>query len=304
MSKPQSIQVLARHGKSFYWASYFLGSSLAFRAARLYEFCRFVDDIADGDLPNRQESLQEIHHSLVDSVSSAQTSKIPELNDFLNLAKEANIPLVAAHELLEGMLLDQKPVEFKTEIELLRYCHAVAGTVGLMMCRVLNCSHARADSFAIDLGIAMQLTNIARDVLEDGKMGRRYIPASWLKIDVSPMDIKNSKHHTHQPVSNSVDQLLTLAEKYYKSALVGIRLLPFRSRFAIAVALRIYRQIGIVLRRRKLAWWSGRVMVGKSEKFLLSIRSLGELIPVTVPEHDGKLHKHLKGLAGVSNDQT
>ena len=105
MSKPQSIQVLARHGKSFYWASYFLGSSLAFRAARLYEFCRFVDDIADGDLPNRQESLQEIRHSLVDSVSSSQTSKIPELNDFLNLAKEANIPLAAAHELLEGMLL-------------------------------------------------------------------------------------------------------------------------------------------------------------------------------------------------------
>ena len=118
------------------------------------------------------------------------------------------------------------------------------------------------------------------------------------------MDIKNSKHHTHQPVSDSVDQLLTLAEKYYKSALVGIRLLHFRSRFAIAVALRIYRQIGIVLRRRKLAWWSGRVMVGKAEKFLLSIRSLGELISVTVPEHDGKLHKHLKGLTGVSNDQT
>ena len=304
MSKPQSIQVLARHGKSFYWASYFLGPSLAFRAARLYAFCRFVDDIADGDLPNRQESLQEIRHSLVDSIASSQTPKIPELNDFLNLAREANIPLAAAHELIEGMLLDQKPVEFKTEIELLRYCHAVAGTVGLMMCRVLNCNHARADSFAIDLGIAMQLTNIARDVLEDGKMGRRYIPESWLEIDVSPMDIKSSKHITHQPVSDSVDQLLTLAEKYYKSALIGIRLLPFRSRFAIAVALRIYRQIGIVLRRRKLAWWSGRVMVGKSEKFLLSIRSLGELIPLTVPEHDYKLHKYLKGLAGVSNDQT
>ena len=173
--------VLAKHGKSFYWASLFLGSKLADRAARLYLFCRFVDDLADGDLPHRKESLEDIRARLKGSSQPAG----PEIEAFISLASDNNIPLEAARELLDGMLKDQQPTVVKDQAELLRYCHAVAGTVGLMMCRVLNCRHQRADAFAIDLGIAMQLTNIARDVLEDAKMGRRYLPASWVDLPAS-----------------------------------------------------------------------------------------------------------------------
>ncbi|HAZ80850.1 MAG TPA: phytoene synthase [Porticoccaceae bacterium] len=295
MENPQSRQVLARHGKSFYWASFFLGSRLANNAARLYEFCRFVDDLADGDLPNRQESLEDIRQSL----DTGEDSTIEELSKFLDLAKECRIPLTAARELLDGMLLDQQPTEVKNEQQLLRYCHAVAGTVGLMMCQVLECKTARAKSFAIDLGIAMQLTNIARDVLEDAKMGRRYLPSVWFSEDIAIEDMALGKTSSHKPVADAIDRLLVMSEAYYNSALIGIRLLPFRSRLSIAIALRVYRQIGWVLQRKKITWWEGRVMVAAPEKIMLSLRSFSELLPLTVPSHNAELHKNLKGLSGV-----
>ena len=288
-----SKQVLARHGKSFYWASLFLGHKMANRAARLYEFCRFVDDIADGDLPHRHETLADISASLKANDSSSG----PEVEAFLNLASEVNIPMQAATELLDGMLLDQQPTAMKDQAELLRYCHAVAGTVGLMMCRILNCKHPRADHFAIDLGVAMQLTNIARDVLEDAKMGRRYLPQQW--VNFSAAEIATGQIQYRYPTSKAIEQLLNLADKYYNSALLGIQLLPFRSRFSITVALRVYRQIGVLLRRRKLAWWKGRVIVNKIEKTLLSLYSLVDLRPKKVPPHQSELHQSLQGLAGV-----
>jgi len=288
-----SKQVLARHGKSFYWASLFLGHKMANRAARLYEFCRFVDDIADGDLPHRHETLADISASLKANDSSSG----PEVEAFLNLASEVNIPMQAATELLDGMLLDQQPTAMKDQAELLRYCHAVAGTVGLMMCRILNCKHPRADHFAIDLGVAMQLTNIARDVLEDAKMGRRYLPQQW--VNFSAAEIATGQIQYRYPTSKAIEQLLNLADKYYNSALLGIQLLPFRSRFSITVALRVYRQIGVLLRRRKLAWWKGRVVVNKIEKTLLSLYSLVDLRPKKVPPHQSELHQSLQGLAGV-----
>jgi phytoene synthase len=295
---PAPKQVLARHGKSFYWASKFLGVELADRAARLYQFCRYVDDLADGDLPDRQESLGDIRARLAGKELAAG----PEIEAFIALANRNNIPLSAASELLDGMLSDQNPTAVADEAELLRYCHAVAGTVGLMMCRVLNCVDPRADSFAIDLGVAMQLTNISRDVLEDAKMGRRYLPASWAKFtpaQIAKAGLEDEDTDCREQVAHGIARLLDLSEQYYASALLGIRLLPFRSRLSIAIALRVYRQIGWVLRRRNLAWWQGRVMVTGGEKALLSLRSLADLRPIKVPPHRTQLHQHLQGLAGV-----
>jgi phytoene synthase len=295
---PAPKQVLARHGKSFYWASKFLGVELADRAARLYQFCRYVDDLADGDLPDRQESLEDIRARLAGKELAAGL----EIEAFIVLANSNNIPLSAPSELLDGMLSDQNPTAVADEAELLRYCHAVAGTVGLMMCRVLNCVEPRADSFAIDLGVAMQLTNISRDVLEDAKMGRRYLPASWANFtpaQIAKAGLEDEDTDCREQVAHGIARLLDLSEQYYASALLGIRLLPFRSRLSIAIALRVYRQIGWVLRRRNLAWWQGRVMVTGGEKALLSLRSLADLRPIKVPPHRTQLHQHLQGLAGV-----
>ena len=306
MNKPQAKQVLAQHGKSFYWASLFLGANLADRAARLYQFCRFVDDLADGDLPDRLDSLEDIRAGL-DDPSHPAVSQIPELNAFVSLANEANIPLRAARELLDGMLRDQHPTALTAEIELLRYCHAVAGTVGLMMCRVLDCQNSRADAFAIDLGVAMQLTNIARDVLEDAHMQRRYLPADWLPAnwadsELSPTTIACAANDCHLPVASAINRLLELAERYYASALTGINLLPWRSRYAIIVALCIYRQIGRQLQRNGLQWWRGRTVVSQWRKIILSLASLIHLVPREVPAHDEGLHSALQGLAGVERN--
>ena len=306
MNKPQAKQVLAQHGKSFYWASLFLGANLADRAARLYQFCRFVDDLADGDLPDRLDSLEDIRAGL-DDPNHPAVSQIPELNAFVSLANEANIPLRAARELLDGMLRDQHPTALTTEIELLRYCHAVAGTVGLMMCRVLDCQNSRADAFAIDLGVAMQLSNIARDVLEDAHMQRRYLPADWLPAnwadsELSPTTIACAANDCHLPVASAINRLLELAERYYASALTGINLLPWRSRYAIIVALCIYRQIGRQLQRNGLQWWRGRTVVSQWRKIILSLASLIHLVPREVPAHDEGLHSALQGLAGVERN--
>lgn len=289
-------QLLAKHGKSFYWASLFLGSQLADSCAQLYQFCRFVDDLADGDLPDREESLEDIRARL----DGGDREAGKEVEAFIQLSKDNNIPLIAARELLDGMLKDQQPTAVNDEAELLRYCHAVAGTVGLMMCRILDCKEQRADSFAIDLGIAMQLTNISRDILEDAQMGRRYLPASW--IDLPASVIANADIACQQQVADAAERMLDLAENYYQSALLGIQLLPLRSRLSITVALRVYRQIGWVLKRRGLPWWQGRVFVSKSEKMLLSIRSLKDLIPVKVPAHKKALHHNLQGLVGVRTE--
>ena len=112
--------VLARHGKSFYWASFFLGKDLADRAAQLYQFCRYVDDLADGDLPDRKESLNNIRARLQGSGHPAG----PEIEAFIQLANDCDIPLSAARELLDGMLADQQPTALSDTTELLRYCHA------------------------------------------------------------------------------------------------------------------------------------------------------------------------------------
>lgn len=290
-----SKKLMARHGKSFYWASLFLGSNLANSAAQLYKFCRFVDDLADGDIPDRQALLENIRACLNGHNQPASS----EIDAFLNLAAKHNIPLTVATELLDGMLSDQTPTAFESEAELLRYCYAVAGTVGIMMCRVLNCKEQRAESFAIDLGIAMQLTNIARDVLEDAQMERRYLPASWVNLTAS--EIANMNATCHEPVALAIKRMLDLAEDYYESALLGIQLLPFRSRFSITIALRVYRQIGVSLRHRNYCWWHGRVYVATPKKALLSLRSIVDLRPIKVPAHNKQLHRHLKGLSGVAS---
>ena len=299
---PKPIAVLAAHGKSFYFASLFLGNHYAESAAQLYKFCRFLDDLADGTDINRIERLKNIHGYLAGEVRLIEDEH--ETKNFLVLAKKKSIPLAAAQELVEGMISDQIPARFDNTKQLLRYCHAVAGTVGLMMCRVLDCSQKDADSFAIDLGVAMQLTNIARDVLEDAQMSRRYIPSEWLNLNElqsEPCSWVDASIDLRIKVSSAIEQLLKLAEQYYESAEQGIVLLPLRSRFAINVALRIYRQIGRQLQEKKYCWWQGRQVVSAFKKIQLTLFGLSVFIPRKTPTHQQKLHEPLLGLAGVNN---
>ena len=167
---------LKKNGKSFYWAGKFLPTIYIDRASELYQFCRILDDIADSGEDASLKSLKAVKLNLKKK-NNIGFNKNENLTypDFFNLYSKK-----AAIDLIDGLILDQTTVLFKEENELIRYSYHVAGTVGLMMCDALKCYNKNAYLFAIDLGIAMQLTNIARDVLEDAKMGRRYIPGSWI----------------------------------------------------------------------------------------------------------------------------
>ncbi|MEK9554910.1 MAG: squalene/phytoene synthase family protein, partial [Gammaproteobacteria bacterium] len=157
MLKPQDS--LMANGKSFYWASKFLGAQMGDNAARLYAFCRLLDDMADGDIPDGPARLARIHADLIQNKSSTDLA----FASFQSFMRDMNFSKNVLTALIDGLLQDSaNNVCLVSEKELVIYAYRVAGTVGLLMCEVLNCANENAKAYAIDLGIGMQLTNIAR----------------------------------------------------------------------------------------------------------------------------------------------
>jgi len=289
--------VLATSGESFHWAKRFLGKKMGYDAARLYSFCRVLDDMADGDIPNGHEHLINIQNTL----NSGGWDNHPFLNQFSSMVEEYQLPTEVIEALVEGLMDDQEPeVLIRDEAELVQYGYKVAGTVGLLMCCVLNTNDPRAKPHAVDLGIGMQLTNIARDVVVDAKMGRRYLPGSWVN-DMTPEEIleaaKNPEGENAALISKAVRRLLSLAEEYYASGRTGLSYLPARAHFSIGVAAKVYRQIGIQLLRSKQSWWGPKQVTSKSSKVFCTLRaSLGMFrrFPHPRGNHNNKLHTFLE----------
>ena len=289
--------ILKKNGKSFYWAGKFLSEDYINRAAELYSFCRALDDIADSGNPTSLRHLTDIklniNNNLHSEIENSYSIKYPQ---FFNISSKK-----AAMDLIDGLILDQKSILFEDVSELIRYSYHVAGTVGIMMCDALKCENQDAKLFAIDLGIAMQMTNIARDVLEDAKMGRRYIPASWIG-NISPEDIvsavKKNDKKKYDTISQGIKKLLTLADKYYISGAMGFRYLPFKTRMAISIASGVYRQIGIQLKRKDYNWYHGRQVTSIPTKVRITIIKIIEEIfrRKVFTQHELELHKFLKEL--------
>jgi phytoene synthase len=243
-------QVLAFRARSFRWASALLSRAHRRKVAALYAFCRAVDDLADADwvTPEAQADLDRLLAAL-EAEPHGEALWPPNYIWFRELCLECSIDFRVVRELLLGMLSDLGVVRVQTDGELVRYCYRAAGTVGLMMCSVLGVHDLRALRHAIDLGIAMQLTNIARDVLEDAEASRVYLPAERLAAyGVAPQALVDGEAD-EQAVSVVVTDVLDLAERYYDSGDAGMRYLPARARWAILVASRLYRGIGRRLRR-------------------------------------------------------
>ena len=285
---------LKTNGKSFYWASQFLGREMAENAAKLYAFCRVLDDMADGDIKDGPERLRHMQKKLTQKTGVSD----PVLEEILPFFDELNLPKRAVIDLIEGLLQDQKYVLLKSEAELIQYSYHVAGTVGWMMCSVLKCENKDAFSFALDLGIAMQLTNVARDVYEDARMGRRYLPSNWVD-NLSPSQIieaaKDPKSKKANLIKRAILKLLDLSDTYYNSGVKGLVFLPWKANLAIAIAAFVYRQIGIQLRRNQVNWYEGRTVTSNFVKFQSSCAALPFLFTrfKTLPKHDVKLHQPL-----------
>ena len=292
---------LARQGRSFHWARRLLGATHAARATRLYAFCRHLDDLVD-EAASPEAARAAL--AAADRDLAAGRSDDPILQDGLALMRECGIEPEIARELIAGMASDAETVRVADEAELLRYCYRAAGTVGLMMCRVLDAREPAAAAHAVDLGIAMQLTNLCRDVADDARMGRRYLPAS-LVGDLSPADLIEPSPALQLKVRAAVARLLALAETYYASGEAGLPFLPLRARSGILVAGRVYRAIGHRLAAREHAYWEGRAFVPDWRKATITLAAL-----TTQPlrgafwsrptSHHGQLHRALVGLPGIT----
>ena len=212
--------LISKHAKSFNWAGFFLSKKTFNKCSVLYDFCRSIDDIVDGDetLSIRQKKFVEFKSNFINKDSSNSIIKNIHV-----LLESENISKKIVEDLFDGIESDLKPTVVISNTEnLLIYAYRVAGTVGLMMAKILKVKDVYALKGAIDLGIAMQLTNIARDVIEDKKKNRSYI-----------------KHDL-----NSIKEVIETADTFYKSSFVAIKYIPVVSRFAIIVARRVYKKIG------------------------------------------------------------
>jgi len=265
---------LALFAKSFNWAGFFLPKKIYEDCTTLYAFCRVLDDIADeqGSLDFKIEKFKKMKiffktfFDLDYKKKETSFEKETIVQDVINLAKKNKIKRIILEDLIDGVASDlKKKVYIRTVKDLLIYSYRVAGTVGLMMSKILNVNDRRALKGAIDLGIAMQLTNIARDVIEDKKMNREYI----------------------KPDFENIKATLKLAEMFYESSFTSIQKIPFRYKFSIIVARRIYRQIGRkILQKGNMENYekSGKIYVNNFEKIYQTIISIFDLILVYLKE--------------------
>ncbi len=265
-------QTLRRHGKTFCWAAHLMPRRDALRLARLYATCRAIDDLAD--LDGGTEAGARLTALLTETW--AAESDDPLTASLAWLTEEAGVSPATMRRLIEGVIGDLRPALLQDEAELIRYAYRVAGTVGLMVCDVLGVTAPLARDAAVHLGIAMQLTNIARDVMEDARAGRRYLPASWW--NAAPAAITAASAEDRASGSAAILRLLDLADRYYDSAASGYHYLPVSSRLAMVVAARVYRGIGTELRRRNGDYAMGRAYVSRARKVLLTAKALGLVI--------------------------
>ena len=262
---PQSIK---KHGKSFHWASIFLPNRNKSAAFELYSICRYLDDLADDSPIDQSEILKNEFEQICNNTEHP-------INRFF---KKHNIPIQILGDLTKGLVLDQKLVRIQTEKELIKYSYQVAGTVGLMMQPLIMVRDKEANKHAIDLGIAMQLTNIARDIYEDANMNRIYLPKEWL-IDISIDQLKSySTDEIQLQMRKILKKLIELSEIYYQNGFSGMKYIPIKTRLAIFFAAKIYRAIGMKIKDNNYLYTNKRVYLNKLDKLWVTIKSLPEFI--------------------------
>jgi len=261
---------LTLFAKSFNWAGFFLPKNTYYDCSKLYAFCRVLDDLVDDQtsLELRSERFNKIKD--VFEKGYKQTNDREKLigqneydlivNNMITIADKNNIKKIILDDLIEGVSSDLKSkVYLRSVKDLLVYSYKVAGTVGIMMAKILNVNDTRSLKGAIDLGIAMQLTNIARDVIEDKKMNRQYIKSDFENIEAT----------------------LKLADMFYDSSFSSIKNIPLKYRFAIIVARRVYRQIGRkILNKGNMENYekSGKIYVNRFGKIFQTFLSLFDLM--------------------------
>ena len=249
--------LLKKYAKSFYWASFFLSSNTLGKCSSLYNFCRTLDDIVDdnNNLGVKKEVFSKFKKDFENKNLNNQIIK-----DMWSVIDSENISQQIIIDLFDGVETDLKEkVVINSKKDLLVYSYRVAGTVGLMMSKILKVENKKALKGAIDLGIAMQLTNIARDVCEDKARNRQYV-----------------KHNF-----SSIQEVIKESEIFYENSFSSIRSIPFRSRFSVIVARRVYRKIGdYILEQENIGNYNkaGKIYVPVFEKVNQTFLSIFDFV--------------------------
>jgi len=268
----KELALMSRSGKTFYFATLWLDQQTRLDSALAYAFCRRIDDIADASPQrgDRDKQLSDVVRALQSGAASHEL-----VNPILPLIRrypEIQEPLVALVNACRG---DLPSLSIRDEQDFERYAHGVAGNVGLIMYPILGGTNPAGRSYAADLGIAMQSTNVARDVLEDLARGRVYLPISWLRgMDLRSVDITDQI--VQGAVVDAVRQVLSFASYRYERGLSGLSFLSPRARSSIRIAARCYAAIGDrVIARERLS--PKRAVVPLYRKIMLACRlSLSE----------------------------
>jgi len=249
--------LIKKHAKSFYWASYFLSTDTFNKCSCLYNFCRTLDDIVDD---NSKLEIKRINFLKFKKEFENNDSNNQIIKDMWSIINSENISKKVVIDLFDGVETDLKEkVEINSKKELLVYSYRVAGTVGLMMSKILKVYNKESLKGAIDLGIAMQLTNIARDVCEDKKRNRRYIKSDF----------------------SSIKQTIYESEIFYQKSFKSISSIKLRSRFSVIVARRIYKKIGdYILKQKNIENYNkaGKIYVPLFEKLIQTFLSIFDFV--------------------------
>ena len=269
-----SKNYLSIYAKSFNWAGFFLPKETYKKCSALYDFCRVIDNIADekNQIKIKQNKFEEFKNNF--NKKNFDDSIIENMWKLIN---EFNISLKIIDDLFDGIESDIKDeVKLNSKKDLLVYSYRVAGTVGLMMAKILNVNKKNSLKSAIDLGIAMQLTNISRDVIEDLNNQRYYIQENF----------------------DDIRSTIQLSEKFYENSFYSIKEIPLSFRFSILVARRVYRQIGYkILNKKNIENYrkSGKIYLTNFEKLIQTFLSTLDLIKLSLTNKNDNYiqHNHL-----------
>ena len=269
-----SKSYLSIYAKSFNWAGFFLPRDTYKKCSALYDFCRVADNIAD-DKENIE--IKDDKFKKFENGFNQKNLDDPVVKNMWDIVEEFNISLKIIHDLFDGIRSDIKEeVRLNSRKDLIIYSYRVAGTVGLMMAKILRVTKKNSLKSAIDLGIAMQLTNISRDVVEDSENNRYYINENF----------------------DEIVSTVKLADTFYENSFYSIKDIPIKLRFSILVARRIYRKIGYkILEKKNLKSYkdSGKIYVSNFEKILETFLSIYDLIKLSLikKEEDEIQHNHI-----------
>lgn len=280
----KSTQAIAEGSKSFAIASLLFRPRMQRHAHMMYAWCRHCDDVIDGQnlgfgetIPAGKqgapdaEDLQSLYQELEAAYSGGQPETW-QFEAFQQVALEAGMPKQHALDLLHGFEMDVAQHSYDSLEDTLKYSYHVAGVVGVMMAIIMGVDPSDDETLdrASDLGIAFQLTNIARDVIDDAAIGRVYLPGDWLEeagVRPTPEDVL--KEENREAVWSVALRLLEEADKYYISSGPGVRRLPIRAGFAVAAARGVYRDIGRVV-RKGVDVWDKRARTSRRRKLALA----------------------------------